>query len=146
MLLQFDHFRELDRMADQAFARTAVPAVPMDAVRKGDTVTVYLDLPGVGADSIDLEVERNVLTLRAERRFESQEGDEVLASERRQGQFTRQVFLGDTLDTANIAADFHDGVLEVVIPMAEHHKARKVTIGASDSGDRAIEVGGESAN
>lgn len=144
MLLRYDPFRDLDRWAERT--RSMAPAIPMDAVRRGDKVRVTFDLPGVDPDSVDLEVERNVLTLRAERRFEPREGDEVLASERRQGQFTRQVFLGDTLDTANIAADFRDGVLEVVIPMAEHHKARKVTIGASGSGDRAIEVGGESAN
>lgn len=144
MLLRYDPFRDLDRWAERT--RSMAPAIPMDAVRRGDKVHVAFDLPGVDPDSVDLEVERNVLTLRAERRFESQEGDEVLASERRQGQFTRQVFLGDTLDTTNIAAEYHDGVLEVVIPMAEHHKARKVTIGASGSSDRAIEVGSESAN
>ena len=143
MLLRYDPFRDLDRWTERT--RSATPALPMDAVRRGDKVHVAFDLPGVEADSIDLEVERNVLTLRAERRFEPQEGDEVLAGERRQGRFTRQVFLGDTLDTANIAAEYRDGVLEVVIPMAEHHKARKVAIGA-DGGDRAIEVEAESAN
>lgn len=143
MLLRYDPFRELDRWTERT--RSLTPAIPMDAVRRGDKVHVAFDLPGVDADSIDLEVERNVLTLRAERRIASQEGDDVLASERRQGRFTRQVFLGDTLDTANIAADYRDGVLEVVIPMAEHHKARKVAIGASGD-DRAIEVGAESAN
>ena len=144
MLLRYDPFRDLDRWAERT--RSASPAIPMDAVRRGDKVHVAFDLPGVDPDSVDLEVERNVLTLRAERRFEAQEGDELLASERRQGQFTRQVFLGDTLDTANITAEYHDGVLDVTIPMAEHHKARKVTIGASGSGDRAIEVGAESSN
>ena len=98
------------------------------------------DLPGVDPDSIDLEVERNVLTLKAERHLAQQDGDEVLAGERRQGRFTRQVFLGDSLDPNGIMADYHDGVLEVVIPMAEQHKARKVTIGVGEDRDRAIEV------
>ena len=137
MLLRYDPFREFDRVTERA--RTAAPAIPMDAVRRGEQVHISFDLPGVEADSIDLEVERNVLTLRAERRFDQQEGDEVLAGERRQGRFTRQVFLGDTLDTSRVSADYHDGVLDVVIPMAEQAKARKVSIGA-DGTDRAIDV------
>ena len=130
MLLQFDPFRELDRMADQAFARTAVPAVPMDAVRKGDTVTVYLDLPGVGADSIDLEVERNVLTVRAERRWARAEDEQAIAGERRQGRFERRLLLGDTRDGDRVEATYTDGVLIVTIPVAEAAKHRKVSVGA----------------
>lgn len=138
MLLRYDPFRDLDRWAERT--RSATPAVPMDAVRRGEKVHVAFDLPGVDPDSIDLEIERNVLTLRAERHLDHQEGDEVLAGERRQGRFTRQVFLGDSLDPNGIVADYRDGVLQVVIPMAEQHKARKVTIGAGDDRDRALEV------
>lgn len=140
MLLQFDPFRELDRLADQA--RT--PAVPMDAVRKGDTVTVYLDLPGVGADHIDLEVERNVLTVSAERRWERAEDEQVLAGERRQGRFERRLLLGDTLDGDRVQADYQDGVLVVTIPVAEAAKPRKVAVGAAAGGD-AIEAGSSAA-
>lgn len=138
MLLRYDPFREFDRVAERT--RTQAPAIPMDAIRRGEQVHIAFDLPGVDTDSIDLEVERNVLTLRAERRIDQQEGDEVLAGERRQGQFTRQVFLGDTLDAGRVSAEYHDGVLEVVIPMAEQAKARKVSIGAKAEGDRAINV------
>lgn len=138
MLLRYDPFRELDRVAERT--RAQAPAIPMDAIRRGEQVHIAFDLPGVDTDSIDLEVERNVLTLRAERRIDQQEGDEVLAGERRQGQFTRQVFLGDTLDAGRVSAEYHDGVLEVVIPMAEQAKARKVSIGAKAEGDRAIDV------
>ena len=138
MLLRYDPFRDLDRWAERT--RSAAPAVPMDAVRRGEKVHVAFDLPGVDPDSIDLEVERNVLTLRAERHLDHQEGDEVLAGERRQGRFTRQVFLGDSLDANGIVADYRDGVLEVVIPMAEQHKARKVAIGGGEDRDRALEV------
>lgn len=140
MLLQFDPFRELDRLADQA--RT--PAVPMDAVRKGDTVTVYLDLPGVGADNIDLEVERNVLTVSAERRWTRAEDEQVLAGERRQGRFERRLLLGDTLDGDRVQADYQDGVLVVTIPVAEAAKPRKVAVGAAAGGD-AIEAGSSAA-
>lgn len=140
MLLRYDPFRELDRFAERT--RSMAPAVPMDAVRRGEKVHVAFDLPGVDPDSIDLEVERNVLTLKAERQLDHQEGDEVLAGERRQGRFTRQVFLGDSLDPNGIVADYRDGVLQVVIPMAEQHKARKVAIGGAEDRDRAIEVTG----
>ncbi len=143
MLLQFDPFRDLDRMADQAFNRSA-PAMPMDAVRRGETVHVFLDLPGVDPSSIDLEVERNVLTVKAERRWAREDGDQVLASERRQGSFLRRLLLGDTLDGDRVQADYRDGVLAITIPVAEAAKPRKVAVGTSDGGGTAIEA--ESSN
>lgn len=140
MLLRFDPFRELDRMTDDVWGgRAARPAVPMDAVRRDDEVRVWFDLPGVDADSIDLEVERNVLTLTAERRYAPAEGDEVLARERRQGRFTRQLLLGDTLDADRVEATYEDGVLALRIPVAETAKPRKVSV-AGGSGAKAIEA------
>ncbi len=132
MLLQFDPFREIDRMADQAFARTSAPAMPMDAVRRGESVHVYLDLPGVDPASIDLEVERNVLTVKAERSWARAEGDQVLANERRQGSFLRRLLLGDTLDGDRVEADYRDGVLAITIPVAEAAKPRKVAVGGAE--------------
>ncbi len=140
MLLQFDPFREMDRFAEQAFGRTAVPAMPMDAVRRGETVHVFLDLPGVDPSSIDLEVERNVLTVKAERRWSREEGDQVLASERRQGSFLRRLLLGDTLDGERVEADYRDGVLAITIPVAEAAKPRKVAVGHGDGSGTAIEA------
>ena len=134
MLLQYDPFREMDRFAEQAFGRGAVPAMPMDAVRRGETVHVFLDLPGVDPSSVDLEVERNVLTVKAERRWAREEGDQVLASERRQGSFLRRLLLGDTLDGERVQADYRDGVLAITIPVAEAAKPRKVEISTSDGG------------
>ncbi|HET9542365.1 MAG TPA: Hsp20/alpha crystallin family protein [Acidimicrobiales bacterium] len=139
MLLQYDPFRELDRVADQAFAR-ATPTMPMDAVRRGDTVHVFLDLPGVDPGSIDLEVERNVLTVKAERRWAREADDQVLANERRQGSFLRRLLLGDTLDGDRVAADYRDGVLAITIPVAEAAKPRKVSVGTGDSSSTAIEA------
>jgi HSP20 family protein len=139
MLLQFDPFREIDRVADQAFARTS-PTMPMDAVRRGETVHVFLDLPGVDPGSIDLEVERNVLTVKADRRWAREEGDQVLANERRQGSFLRRLLLGDTLDGERVEADYRDGVLAITIPVAEAAKPRKVSVGTSDSSSTAIEA------
>jgi HSP20 family protein len=140
MLLQYDPFREMDRFAEQAFGRGATPAMPMDAVRRGETVHVFLDLPGVDPSSIDLEVERNVLTVKAERRWAREEGDQVLASERRQGSFLRRLLLGDTLDGESVQADYRDGVLAISIPVAEAAKPRKVSIGHGDDNGTAIEA------
>lgn len=129
MLLRTDPFRDLDRLADHLFGTLARPAgMPMDAYRTGDDVVVHLDLPGVDADSIDLDVERNVLTVRAERRSPSPEGAEQIAAERPTGHFGRQVFLGDTLDADNIKASYDAGVLTLRVPVAEQAKPRKISI------------------
>ncbi|QGG94829.1 Hsp20/alpha crystallin family protein [Actinomarinicola tropica] len=141
MLLRWDPFRDIDRTFDEIVGRTtAPPALAFDAVRRGDTVVVSVDLPGVSADAIDLTVERNVLTVKAERRPEQHDGDEVLASERRFGTFTRQLFLGDNLDTSTISADHRDGVLTITIPVAETAKPRKVEVAGATPEAHAIEA------
>jgi HSP20 family protein len=130
MLMRFDPFRELDRVADQfdqAVRRTS--AVPMDAVRHGDQVFVNFDLPGVDPDAVDVTVERDVLTVSATRRFERSEGDEVLANERPQGTFTRRILLGDSLDTSRLEAAYDHGVLSIAIPVAEKAQPRKISVG-----------------
>ena len=129
MLMRTDPFRELDRLAQQALGTPSRPAaMPIDAYRRSDEFIVELDLPGVDPDSIDLTVERNVLTVHAQRR-RSGDGDiEYLVGERPQGTFSRQLFLGDTLDTANIDADYTDGVLTLKLPVAERAKPRRVPI------------------
>lgn len=133
MLMRYDPFREMDRFTDQLFGSpTRAPWVPMDAVRRGDHVELFFDLPGVRYDSIDLTVERNVLTVRAERHWAPTEGDDVLARERTQGSFSRQVLLGDALDGDRVEAEYHDGVLHVSVPVAEQAKPRKVEIRTSD--------------
>lgn len=135
MLMRFDPFREVDRFAeqvDQALRRTA-SSVPMDAVRHGDQVFINFDLPGVDPDSIDLTVERDVLTLKASRRFERNEGDEVLANERPQGTYTRRVLLGDSLDTGRLEAAYDHGVLSITIPVAEQAQPRKISVGGAHS-------------
>ena len=148
MLLRFDPFRELDRLSQQLAdeSRSATRAVPMDAVRRGDRLVVLFDLPGVDASTIDLTVERNQLTLTAERPRHQAEGDELLVAERPRGTFARRLFLGDNLDTERIEADYHDGVLEVSIPVAEQAKARKVSIGGSNGQAQPIEATSASTN
>src|SRR6187431_406325 len=102
MLLRYDPFREMERATESMWSRS--PAIPMDAVRHGDQVFISFDLPGVDPDAIDLTVERDTLTVKAERRFVRSEGDQVLADERRQGAFVRRILLGDTLDTGRLEA------------------------------------------
>ncbi|GLP74562.1 18 kDa antigen [Mycobacterium antarcticum] len=132
MLMRTDPFRDLDRWAQQAAGTAARPAVmPMDAWRNGDEFIVEFDLPGVSGDSLSLDVERNVLTVHAERSALNQDR-EMVAAERPRGVFTRQVFLGETLDTEQITATYHDGVLRLAIPVAEKAKPRRIKIASSN--------------
>jgi HSP20 family protein len=142
VLMRTDPFRELDRLSQQIFGTAARPAfMPMDAWREGDTFVVEFDLPGVDANSIDLDVERNVLTVRADRPM--REGaSELVAAERPRGVFSRQLILGDNLDLDKITAAYRDGVLQLVIPVAERAKPRKISID-SDSDQRIIEGSSE---
>jgi HSP20 family protein len=135
MLIRTDPFRELDRLTQQLLGTAARPtAMPMDAYRKGDDFYVLFDLPGVTAESIELTVEQNVLTVRAERRPAQAEGAEMLVAERPAGTFTRQVFLGDTLDAEHIAADYAAGILTLTIPV--HEQAKPHTIAITGHEDR----------
>src|ERR1041385_1906735 len=110
MLMRTDPFRELDRLTQQVLGTAARPAaMPMDAYRHGDSFYICLDLPGVNPDSIDLTVEQNVLTVRADRGPVQAGGAQVIVAERPSGPFPRQVFLGETLDADNIAADYAAG-------------------------------------
>lgn len=138
MLMRTDPFRELDRLSQQVFGTTARPSVmPMDAWREGDTFVVEFDVPGVKADSIQLDVERNVLTVRADRPL--REGlEEMLAAERPRGVFSRQLILGDNLDTEQVTASYVDGVLSLRIPVAEKAKPRRIEISADSSDQRVI--------
>ena len=140
LLRTTDPFRDFDRLAQQLMGTTSRPAVmPMDAWREGDHFVLEFDLPGVNAESIDLDVERNVLTVRAER--VARNGDwEMLASERPRGQFSRQLVLGDNLDLDKIEAGYDGGVLRLVIPVAEKAKPRKIEVQTSSPERTAIEA------
>jgi HSP20 family protein len=133
MLIRTDPFRELDRLTQQVFGTTARPAaMPMDAYRQDDDFYVHFDLPGINPDSISLTVEQNVLTVRAERAPVQVGGAELLIAERPYGTFTRQVFLGETLDADKIAAGYAAGVLTLTIPVREAAKPRNIQITSSD--------------
>jgi HSP20 family protein len=140
MLMRTDPFRDFDRLAQQVLGTgtTSRPAVmPMDAWREGDTFVVELDLPGVRPETVDIDVERNVLTLRAERPTRSADR-EMLAAERPTGLFSRQLVLGDNLDLDRIAASYDAGVLRLQIPVAERAKPRKIEVTGSEESQGAI--------
>ena len=138
-----DPFRELDRLAQQVLGANgtlARPAVmPMDAWRDGDTFHVEFDLPGVNPDSIDLDVERNVVTVRAERPARASDA-ELIAAERPRGVFSRQLILGDNLDTEHISASYDSGVLTLQIPVAEQAKPRKISVASKGEDRRTIDA------
>ena len=146
MLMRTDPFRELDRLAQQVFGPTSGtwsrPSVmPMDAYRDGEQFVVTFDLPGVDPEAIELDVERNVLTVKAERRpVVTGEHVEMQVAERPLGVFSRQLFLGETLDTERIDASYDGGVLTLRIPIAEKAKPRKIAIANTGSEQKQLKA------
>ena len=140
MLMRTDPFRDFDRLAQQLLGTgtTSRPAImPMDAWREGDHFVIEFDLPGVSRDAIDLDVERNVLTVRAERTAPHTE-NQMLASERTRGSFSRQLVLGDNLDLDQVSASYDAGVLRLVIPVAERAKPRKISVSGGEQDQAAL--------
>jgi HSP20 family protein len=138
--MRFDPFREIDRLAEQALAGPRnVRTLPMEAFRRGDQFIVALDVPGMQPSDIDVTVERNVIEITARRRPLRQEGDELIIDERPQGEFRRQLFLGDNLDPNKLTAACDLGVLTMTIPVSEQSKPRKVEIGNPNEGQQAIQ-------
>ncbi|MEQ8843055.1 MAG: Hsp20/alpha crystallin family protein [Acidimicrobiales bacterium] len=139
MLFQNDPFRELDALTGRVTGRSGGSNVmAMDAYRRDQDLWVHIDVPGVSPDSLDINVERNVLTISAERNWPDHEGDRTYLAERTRGKFRRQVHLGDGLDGEAIEANLDDGVLTLRIPVAERAKPRKISV--STGGTTAIEA------
>jgi HSP20 family protein len=140
--MRFDPFRDIDRQMQQLASRMhdAGSTMAMDAYRRGDSVFVHFDLPGVDADSIELTAEQNTLTVRAERRWTPEEDDQILAQERPQGVFSRQLMLGEHLDAQQIQASYENGVLTIEVPVAPEAKPRKIEVRASGEHRGAIDV------
>lgn len=139
-MLRFDPFREMERLNQEARRRPASSVLAFDAVRDDETVTIYFDVPGVDAGDIDVNVERNELTISVDRRWDGDD-KEILASERPQGTFTRRIMLSDGLDTEAMQADLDGGVLTITVPMSERSKARKIDVQTS-GGSETIDVEG----
>jgi HSP20 family protein len=144
MLMRTDPFRDVDRLTQQVLHTVTgtwsrPTAMPMDAYRAGDQFVVAFDLPGLDPDAIELNIERNVLTVKAERRpTVTDESVEMQVSERPLGVFSRQLFLGDTLDTNQIKADYDAGVLTLRIPIAQQAKPRKIQIAGGQTTRKEI--------
>jgi HSP20 family protein len=135
MLMRTDPFRELDRLTEQFLGTSNRPAVMhLDAYRDGDYFYAIFDLPGVDPDSIDVTVERNVLTVKAERSRPQSETVDLVVAERPMGTFTRQLFLGDTLDTEKLEARYDTGLLTLRIPVADQAKPRRIEVTGSGGG------------
>ncbi|MEV5012537.1 Hsp20/alpha crystallin family protein [Streptomyces sp. NPDC055692] len=140
VLIRTDPFRDLDRLTQQMFGTLARPAVmPMDAYQSGDAFLVHFDLPGVDPDTVDLNVERNVLTVRAERPGPDAKEADLLVAERPHGVFSRQLFLGDPLDLEKISARYEAGVLTLHIPVMEEPKPRRIEISHGEGQAKQIE-------
>ena len=137
-VMRWDPFAEVDRMLDVLSSRTtsgsgqnAARGMPMDVYRKGDNYTVEMELPGVDPSTIDVKVERNVLTVEAEGKAEHEQADEVLICERRHVRYRRQLYLGDNVDSDNVDASYDDGVLRMTIPISSEDRSRKIEVSSS---------------
>ena len=138
MLSRFDPFRDFERVFERPWGPTRQPTMPLDAYRHGDNYVVNVDLPGFDPATIEVTAEKDVLTVKAERAWQPVEGDEVVASERTHGQFMRQLFLGNGLDTEAINASYENGVLMITIPVAERAKPRKIEVSHNSAEQKSI--------
>jgi HSP20 family protein len=140
VVLRFDPFRDVDRLAEQLLGSQRAPRVmPMDLFRSGDHYVLACDLPGVDPGSVDINVHGGVLSIRAERTPRSDEHAQWLAQERPSGTFLRQLTLGEGLDTDQISATYENGVLTVTLPVAERAKPRRIQVTTGDDGGRVLE-------
>jgi len=141
MAMLFDPFRELDRVAANLLdSRQGPRLMPIDLYRDGDHYILSADLPGIDPGSVDVDVDGQLLTIRAERTAHSDEGVKWLAHERPSGSFLRQLNLGDGIDTEKISANYDNGVLSVMIPMSAKAMPRKVAVTASGISEKPVEV------
>jgi HSP20 family protein len=141
MVMRYDPFRDIDRQMQQLVGRMQdASTMAMDAYRRGDSLFVHFDLPGVDADSIEVTAEQNTLTVRAERRWKAEPKDQILAQERSQGAFTRQLMLGEHLDTQQVQASYENGVLTIEVPVAPQAKPRRIEVRGSAQQRGAIDV------
>jgi HSP20 family protein len=144
-LMRFDPFRELDRLANQAVGGAwTAHTLPIEALRRGDQFIIAIDVPGITENDVDVTVERNVVEVSARRQPLRQEGDQVIVDERPQGEFHRQLFLGENLDPSKMTAQVDHGVLTLTVPVSEASKPRKIPIGAANGGAQAIPTTSES--
>jgi HSP20 family protein len=146
-IMRFDPFRDLDRLSQELFGTSrALRAIPMEAYRRGDSFYVHFDLPGVDPADVEVTAERNVVTVRASRESPRQESDELMVDERSQGSFTRQIILGENLDPERMQASYDQGVLTLMIPVAEQAKPRRVEVSGQASQPQKVSASGKSGS
>jgi HSP20 family protein len=144
MLLRFDPFRDIDRLANEILGAPRVPQpMPMDCYRHGDTFFLHFDLPGIDIDTLEVTEENNTLTVRAERRATVPKDAAYLVAERPVGAFARRLVVGDGLNVEAITADYHDGVLSLTIPVVEPAKPRRIDVGRSEASDSVLPGAGQ---
>jgi len=142
MLMRFEPFQEFNRLTEELLSQRRARQIPVDAYRRGNEFKVHLDVPGVDPESIELTVEKDVLTVRASRTWLPAEGDQIQVTERPQGEVSRQLFLGESLNRDHITATCENGVLTITIPVAEQAKPRRVEVLHAGGVARDIEAHG----
>lgn len=144
MAMYFDPFRDLDRLTAGLFGgRQGLRLMPMDLYKESDHYILDVDLPGVDPGSIDIDVDGQLLTIRAQRTLrgqDRQEGMDWLSQERPAGAFMRQLTLGDGIDAESITANYENGVLSITIPVSEKAKPRKIEVGRASGRNATIPV------
>lgn len=153
MATMFTPFNDFDRLAASLFARQGLREMPMDLYRDGDQYILRADLPGIDPESVDVDVDGQLLTIRAERKLPEVQDVQWITRERQSSSFVRQLNLGQGIDIQGIAANYDNGVLTVTIPVSAQAKPRKIQVvtgqgeqqaldeGRDDSGDRVIGEG-----
>ena len=141
MLMRLEPYQEFGRITEEMLSQRRARQIPVDAYRRGNEFKVHLDLPGVDARFIELAVEKDLVTVRATRAWIRDEGDQIQIAERAQGEFSRQLFLGEGLDRDHISAAYENGVLTLTIPVAEEAKPRKVEITHTADVAQAVTAG-----
>ncbi|MDI2098442.1 Hsp20/alpha crystallin family protein [Ruicaihuangia caeni] len=139
MSMSFDPFTQLDRLAQSLFDTSRQPRImPVDLFREGEQYVLSADLPGIDPGSVDVDVDGHVLTIRAERTAATREGARWLTQERPFGSYMRQFTIGDDVDVEGISASYDNGVLSVVIPIAERARPRKITVESASKSNKAV--------
>jgi len=136
MAMSFDPFSEFDRLASSLLSRPGPRLMPVDLYREGDRYVLTADLPGADPGSIDIDVDGQLLTIRAQRTTASAEGVKWLSQERPAGSYLRQFSVGEGIDSEKITASYDNGVLSVVLPVSERAKPRKIAIGSAKADEQ----------
>jgi len=135
----FDVLSQFDRLASSVFDTARAPRLmPVDLFREGDQYVLSADLPGIDPSTVDLDVDGQLLTIRAERFASANENAKWLVHERPYGAYMRQFTLGDGVDVEGITANYEHGVLSVIVPMAERAKPRKIQVEAKAGGRKEV--------